>query len=103
MAKSVKVSVEAFRTAAKEMGYPSDYRLAKDMEIARSTLQRVLTGELQPGPGFIAGALTALPHKGFDDLFVIVSVYRSPICRPQPAREGRRADESDAPSVSTDS
>jgi hypothetical protein len=53
-------------------GFHTDYALAKAMDVNRSTVHRVRTGYLQPGPAFIGGALTALAPMGFDDLFDVV-------------------------------
>ncbi|RKT52226.1 transcriptional regulator [Saccharothrix australiensis] len=72
MARTIKLRARAFRKAAILAGYASDYGLAKAMEVNRSTVARVLNGELQPGPLFIGGALTALAPMQFDDLFEVV-------------------------------
>ncbi|QFZ24091.1 transcriptional regulator [Saccharothrix syringae] len=61
----------AFTKAVELAGFPSDYALARAMGVHRSTVTRVLTGHLQPGPAFIGGALTALAPMQFDDLFEI--------------------------------
>ncbi|WP_447005150.1 transcriptional regulator [Saccharothrix isguenensis] len=53
----------------------SDYALAKAMGLDRSTVGRVIKGQLQPGPAFIGGALSALDRQ-FDDLFEVVEVSR---------------------------
>ncbi|WP_433268058.1 transcriptional regulator [Actinosynnema sp. CS-041913] len=72
MPKTIRLRTKAFAKAALLAGYPSDYALAKAMEVNRSTVGRVLSGELRPGPAFIGGALTALAPMQFDDLFEIV-------------------------------
>ncbi|MEV1114938.1 hypothetical protein AB0I91_07700 [Actinosynnema sp. NPDC049800] len=39
----------------------------------RSTVARVLSGDLRPGAAFIAGALAALSPMQFDDLFHVIT------------------------------
>lgn len=74
MALTIRLRGEAFGKAALLAGYASAYGLAKAMQVNRSTVKRVLSGELQPGPAFIGGALTALAPMQFDDLFEVVKV-----------------------------
>ena len=72
MPKKIKLRTDAFSKSARLAGFTSDYALAKAMDVNRSTVARVLAGELQPGPAFIGGALTALAPMQFDDLFEVV-------------------------------
>ncbi|MEU4740533.1 transcriptional regulator [Actinosynnema sp. NPDC023658] len=65
-----------FTKAARLAGFRSTYALAKAMDVNRSTVARVLAGEMQPGPAFIAGALLALAPMQFHDLFTIASDQR---------------------------
>ncbi|MFT7835156.1 transcriptional regulator [Saccharothrix sp. BKS2] len=74
MAKTIRLRAEQFRKAARLAGYRSDYALANAMEVERSTVHRVLKGDLQPGPAFIGGALTALAPMQFEDLFEVIPV-----------------------------
>jgi hypothetical protein len=60
-----------FQIATALAGFRSDYALAKAMGLNRSTVTRVLAGELMPGPGFIAGALKVLAPMQFEDLFEV--------------------------------
>jgi hypothetical protein len=76
MPNTIKLRTDAFAKAARLAGFRSDYALAKAMDVNRSTVARVLSGDLQPGPAFIGGALTALAPMQFDDLFEIVPVQR---------------------------
>ncbi|WP_447008694.1 transcriptional regulator [Saccharothrix sp. DSM 118769] len=69
---TVRLRGDVFTKAARLAGFRSDYALAKKMEINRSTVARVLSGDLNPGPAFIAGALHALAPMQFDDLFDVV-------------------------------
>ena len=69
---TVKLRFDIFTKAARLAGYRSDYSAAKAMGLNRSTVARVMAGELQPGTTFIAGALVALTPMQFDDLFEVV-------------------------------
>ncbi|MEU5690564.1 transcriptional regulator [Actinosynnema sp. NPDC020468] len=71
MPHTIKLRSLAFVKAARLAGFGSDYALAKAMDLNRSTVMRVKTGEIQPGPAFIGGALTALAPMQFDDLFMV--------------------------------
>ncbi|MCC8248027.1 transcriptional regulator [Saccharothrix luteola] len=76
MPYTIKLRTDVFTKAARLAGFRSDYALAKAMDVNRSTVARVLGGELQPGAAFIGGALTALAPMQFDDLFEIVPTQR---------------------------
>ncbi|QQQ80255.1 transcriptional regulator [Saccharothrix sp. 6-C] len=76
MPYTIKLRTDVFTKAARLAGFRSDYALAKAMGVNRSTVARVLGGELQPGPAFIGGALTALAPMQFEDLFEIPPVQR---------------------------
>lgn len=76
MPHTIKLRRDVFTKAARLAGFESDYSLAKAMDVNRSTVARVLSGELQPGPAFIAGALLALTPMQFHDLFDIVPDQR---------------------------
>ncbi|WP_447002449.1 transcriptional regulator [Saccharothrix isguenensis] len=83
MAHTVKLRTDTFNKAMRLAGSQSDYAMAKAMGINRSTIARVTSGELRPGPVFIASALTALAPMQFHDLFEIV-----PTTTAQPSRDG---------------
>ncbi|GAA1335399.1 transcriptional regulator [Saccharothrix algeriensis] len=72
MTWTVKVRVEAFRQAAHRAEFTSAYALGNAMEVERSTVIRVLNGEMRPGPAFIGGALRALKPMAFEHLFEVV-------------------------------
>ncbi|GAA3881805.1 hypothetical protein GCM10022243_52950 [Saccharothrix violaceirubra] len=76
MAHTIRLRGGAFTKAVQLAGFGSDYALSKAMEVNRSTVTRVRSGELQPGPAFIAGALVALSPMQFDDLFEVVHLRR---------------------------
>ncbi|MFJ6669859.1 transcriptional regulator [Actinosynnema sp. NPDC091369] len=76
MPNTIKLRTDVFAKAARLAGFRSDYALAKAMDVNRSTVARVLSGELQPGPAFIGGALIALEPMQFEDLFEIVPTQR---------------------------
>jgi hypothetical protein len=69
---TIRLRAETFAKALFLSGYRSDYSAAKAFGVNRSTVTRVRSGELQPGPRFIAGALTALAPMRFEDLFEVV-------------------------------
>ncbi|MBW4720719.1 transcriptional regulator [Saccharothrix obliqua] len=69
MAFTLRLNVKRFTRAVRLAGYHSDYALAVRMRINRATLKRVLDGDNNPGPAFIAGALRALSPLRFEDLF----------------------------------
>ncbi|MFT7841558.1 transcriptional regulator [Saccharothrix sp. BKS2] len=70
--RTIRLRTDAFSKTMRLAGFRSDYALARSMGVNRSTVTRVLTGQLHPGPAFIGGALTALAPMQFDDLFEIV-------------------------------
>ncbi|MER5267106.1 transcriptional regulator [Actinosynnema sp. NPDC002837] len=76
MPYTIKLRTDVFTKAARLAGFRSDYALAKAMDVNRSTVARVLGGDLQPGAAFIGGALTALAPMQFDDLFEIAPGQR---------------------------
>lgn len=72
---TVRLRVAEFQRAARRSALTSDYALAPAMGVNRSTISRVLTGELRPGAAFIAGALAAFApiEVRFEDLFEVES------------------------------
>lgn len=71
MSYTVELRKVEFVQAVRHAKFSSDYALARAMGVNRSTVTRVIKGDLRPGPAFIAGALTAL-HADFLNLFKIV-------------------------------
>nr|WP_073889505.1 transcriptional regulator [Saccharothrix sp. CB00851] len=71
---TVELRTDQFSKAVALAGFKSDYALAKQMHVARSTVMRVCAGHLKPGPAFIGGALTALAPMSFEDLFEVVAI-----------------------------
>nr|WP_158852365.1 transcriptional regulator [Saccharothrix deserti] len=78
MSYTVRLRTTAFLQAVRSARMHSDYALTQAMELNRSTVTRVIKGQLNPGPAFIGGALSAL-NKQFDDLFEVVHL-------PQPGK-----------------
>lgn len=70
---NVALRTEVFTKAARLAGFRSDYKLAEAMGLNRSTVARVLSGDLRPGAAFIAGSLAALSPMQFDDLFAVIT------------------------------
>ncbi|OZM74024.1 transcriptional regulator [Amycolatopsis antarctica] len=69
MARELRPKPDQFRKACELHGIPSDSALARAMDIHRTTVARVLAGDLVPGGAFIAGALYAFPALTVDALF----------------------------------
>ncbi len=64
----------AFRTYATARGLTTPAAIAAAMRVHRTTVTRVLAGQLGVGADFIAGALAAFPAAEFKDLFAIEAV-----------------------------
>jgi hypothetical protein len=77
MPHTIRLRTDMFARTVQLAGFRSDYALAKAMGVNRSTVTRVLGGELRPGPAFIGGALVALAPMQFDDLFEVVAAPRA--------------------------
>ncbi|GAA3844066.1 hypothetical protein GCM10022243_08100 [Saccharothrix violaceirubra] len=69
---TIRLRAVEFAKAMTLAGYRSDYALSQTMGLNRSTVTRVRTGHLNPGPAFIAGALIALAPMEFHDLFNVI-------------------------------
>lgn len=69
---TIKVRVVKFDRYMRLAKFDSVYALAQAMGVHRSTIGRVMDGELKPGPAFIAGALTAFAPASFTELFEVV-------------------------------
>ncbi|MFD7660156.1 hypothetical protein ACFV4N_39775 [Actinosynnema sp. NPDC059797] len=52
MPHTIRLRTEPFTKAMRLAGFHSDYALARAMDLNRSTVTRVLTGQLHPGPAF---------------------------------------------------
>lgn len=76
MPNTIKLRTDVFTKAARLAGFESDYALARAMDVNRSTVARVLSGDIRPGAAFIGGALTALAPMQFHDLFEVVPTQR---------------------------
>lgn len=75
MAKPIKLRIYDFNKTVTEEGL-SDAQLADAMGISTTQLWRARLPEHDPrhndpGPDFIAGALTVFPNKKFEDLFFL--------------------------------
>ncbi|MEV0678953.1 transcriptional regulator [Actinosynnema sp. NPDC050436] len=84
---TIRLRADAFARAVQLAGFRSDYGLAKAMEVNRSTVARVLSGLLQPGPAFIGGALVALTPMCSNDLFEVIPTS-TPTDRSSTGRQG---------------
>jgi len=68
----IRLRAEQFRQHARRQGLKSDSASAAYLGMNRSTVRRVLNGEITPGERMIAAALAAFPELTFDDLFEVV-------------------------------
>jgi len=69
----LRLRVEQLQKHAKRLGVdPSNQAIARHLRISRTTVKRMMSGELAPGERIIAKTLTAFPDLKFDDLFEIV-------------------------------
>lgn len=50
-------------------GIRSHSELATELNVTENTVWRVMTGQVEPSPRFITGALVAFPFASFDRLF----------------------------------
>ena len=53
------------------IGVTGSRERARRIGVSHTTVDRILAGTQQPGPTFIAGTLSALPHVKFEDLFAV--------------------------------
>jgi hypothetical protein len=68
---SVKLRTAQFRRYAEARGFSSDAEIAGHTGLSRTTVFRLLRGDVAPGERIIATLLTAFPDRHFEDLFEI--------------------------------
>ncbi|MFT7839263.1 helix-turn-helix transcriptional regulator [Saccharothrix sp. BKS2] len=66
----IRLCKEELYRARKAAGLRSDYALARAIGVNRSTVTRILAGDLQPGAAFIAGVVAVFAR--FDRYFEVV-------------------------------
>ena len=73
MTATLRLKIEMLRKIRAWKGIKTDAALAEAMGIDAGNLSRVLRGQQQPGPKFIAALCSALDAE-LDDLFEVVDV-----------------------------
>lgn len=61
MPNRLTIDAERLDNAARDHGIKSDAGLAQKLQVAKSTLSRIKSGSLEPGPAFVAGLLVHFP------------------------------------------
>jgi DNA-binding XRE family transcriptional regulator len=60
---------DIFKNLQESCGKQEDTSMAEFLGVSRSTVWRIRTGKMQPGPDFIAAVLNKFPEKRFEDVF----------------------------------
>ena len=68
---SVRLRTAQFRRYAEARGLSTDSEIAGHTGLARTTVFRLLRGDVDPGERIIAAFLVAFPDRHFEDLFEI--------------------------------
>ena len=69
---TVRLRTSQFRRYAKEAhGLSTDIEIAERAGLARTTVFRLLRGDVSPGERIIATLLTAFPDRHFEDIFEV--------------------------------
>jgi predicted DNA-binding transcriptional regulator AlpA len=68
---AVSLRTAQFRRYAKAMKLVSDSEIAAHLGLSRTTVFRMLRGDVAPGERIIAAILAAFPDRRFEDLFEI--------------------------------
>jgi hypothetical protein len=69
----LRLRVGQLQKHARRLGLdPNNQAIATHLGVSRTTVKRMLSGELAPGERFIARTLAAFPDLKFDDLFEVV-------------------------------
>lgn len=71
MPNRLTIDAERLDNAARDHGIKSDAGLAKRLGVAKSTLSRVKSGSLEPGPTVVAGLLVCFPGDAAHILRVV--------------------------------
>lgn len=73
MTKIFRLRSEALEERRRELGLTTEQKLADYIGMSQAHVNRVITGRYQPGPRFIAAAVSAFGTR-IDDLFEVVEV-----------------------------
>ena len=68
---TVRLRTAQFRRYAEARGLNNYIEIAGHTGLARTTVFRLLRGDVDPGPYIIGALLTAFPDRHFEDLFEI--------------------------------
>ena len=68
---TVRLRTAQFRRYAEARGLSTDIEIAGHTGLARTTVFRLLRGDVDPGNWIIAACLTAFPDRHFEDLFEV--------------------------------
>jgi len=68
---TVRLRIAQFRRYAEARGLSTDIEIAERTGLARTTVFRLLRGDVDPGERIIAAFLVAFPDRHFEDLFEI--------------------------------
>lgn len=74
---TVRLRTGQFRRHAEQAGLASDNAIALALGVNRTTVMRLLAGDITPGPRVIGSVLLTWPEKRFEDFFEAVAVARS--------------------------
>jgi len=82
---TVRLRTDQFRRFTESQGLTTNGQIAGRTGLERTTVFRLMEGEIDPGERIIATVLAAFPDRRFEDFFEIG------ITGDQPARRARRA------------
>ena len=68
----VRLRTAQFRRYAEARGLSTDVEIAAHTGLTRTTVFRLLRGDVDPGERIIAAFLTAFPDRHFEDIFEVV-------------------------------
>lgn len=68
---TVRLRTAQFRRYAEARGLTSDIEIAGHTGLARTTVFRLMRGDVDPGERIIAAFLAAFPDRHFEDIFEI--------------------------------
>lgn len=78
---SVRLRIAQFRRYAESQGLVTHGDIASRSGLDRTTVFRLMEGDIHPGERIIATFLTAFPDRRFEDFFEVVIVGAQPTAR----------------------
>lgn len=73
MRYGVRLNVSGWHKIREALGLDTDAKLARHLALPQATICRLMLGNVEPSPKFIAASMLKFPEAGFDRLF---TVYR---------------------------